>query len=389
LSRKPANLKVTEEVLDEIVKLYLRGYKAGEILKQIKSKYDISIGKSTFYRNLKKRIKLRSISETLKIQNRTNLPINEIIRLYVEEKYSIKKLAEKFSRSWHTIRKILIENNVKLKDRGEINHLFRTKFVKPKVSLTECEKAYIAGLIIGDFAVYKKSKYTLRITTGSTKQDFINMLVKVFEKYGHIIQTFDKYNNSQKITVDLDLESFKFLIDIKKNYKFLKGTNKEFFFYFLAGFIDAEGSISIYKKQSCNEIGFAIQIYNTDLEILKIIKSKLEAFGFHPNITKVREIGKDMYKNKIFNHNYEEFRLSLCRKSEIKMLLELLPLKHSEKLSKKELMLYLIKNNIRKLNDLLEIINHQPLQFPIGKSRTTRFDRPAECTASTTESKSL
>lgn len=348
-------MKITEGLMDEITGLYLNGTPVDRILENVNSKYSIKLGKTTFYRNLKKRIKLRSISETLKLQNRKSLPMNEIIRLYVEEKYSITELAKKFSRNWYTIRKILIENNVKLKDWGEINHLFRIKFRKPIMLLTENEKAYITGLVVGDFAVYQKSKYTLRITTASTISDFIRMSRDIFEKYGHVMQTFDKYNNSEKITVDLDFESFKFLLDAKKDCIFLENTNKEEFFHFLAGFIDAEGSISINKRKSRNRVEFSIQIYNTNLELLKTISSKLKEFEFHPNIIKVRDIGSSYYRGKIFNHNYIEYKVSLTRKSEIRRLLELIPTKHPKKLEKVELILYLLENNITKLDDFLKI----------------------------------
>jgi intein-encoded DNA endonuclease-like protein len=384
--RRPANLKVTDEMLDEMVKLYFKGYEAKEILKQIKSKYDISIGKSTLYRNLKKRIKLRSISETLKIQNRINLPINEIIRLYIEEKYSIKELAEKFSRNWYTIRKILIENNVKLKDRGEINHLFRTKFVKPKVSLTECEKAYIAGLVIGDFAVYKKSKYTLRITTGTTIQSFAKMIEETFNKYGHVMVMYDKYNSCYKVMVDVDLESFNFLTKIKENYLYIESLSNQQFLSFLAGFIDAEGSIGINKRESRNCIEFEVSIANTDIKLLNIINSKLIKIGFHSKIIKGTKKGTfSNYKGKLFFHNFDQYRISIVRKSEIKELLEHLPIRHPDKLVRKELVLFCIKNNIRKLKEFLTVEKqHQPLTLPKATNFTTGLEIPAKDTASTT-----
>ena len=334
------------------------------------------MGKTTLYRYLKKKIKLRSISETLKIQSRKNFPINEIIRLYIEEKFSIKMLSEIFSISQNTIRKILLENNVILKDWGEINHLFRTTFTKPKVSLTENEKAYITGLVVGDFAVYQKSKYTLRITTASTISEFISMNREIFEKYGHVMQTFDKYNNSEKVTVDLDFESFKFLFDAKKNCRFLENTNEEQFFYFLAGFIDAEGSISIYRRKLRNCIEFSIQVYNTDLYILKIIKSKLEEFGFNPLLVKIRGKGKTYYKGKLFVHNYDEYRVSLGRKFEIQKLLKLIQLKHTGKMANKEMILYLLENKVTKINDFLKIEQNHPFTLPKAKNFTTGLEIP-------------
>ena len=375
-------------IFDKAADLYLEGTPINGIGESIKSRYGITMGKNTLYRNLKKRIKLRSISETLKLQNRKGLHIDEMIRLYVKDKYSIKELAEKFSRNWYTIRKILIENNIKLKDWGEINHLFRSKFAKPKVDISKIERAYLTGLVVGDFAVYKKSKYTIRITTGSTIQEFINMIRGLFEKYGHVMQSHDKFNDSEKITIDLDSESFEFLFDAKKSNKFLDAATKEEFFQFLAGFIDAEGSVSINKRKLRNRIEFGIQIYNTNLKLLKIIASKLEEHGFHPHITKTKDKGNSYYKGKIFNHNYIEYRVGLTRNSEIKALLELVPIKHPNKIVKSRLILYLLRNKITKLTDFLRIVN-QPFTLPTAKNFVTGLEIPDKLADSTTSSKSL
>lgn len=210
------------------------------------------------------------------------------------------------------------------------------------------------GLVVGDFAVYIKSKFTLRITTATTIQSFVDMNYTLFNNYGHFMKAYDKYNQCWKIIVDLDLESFGFLLEAKRScLQILKEFNENEFYYFLAGFIDAEGCISVSKRRLRNKVEFNISIYNTDISLLNMINSRLIDLKFNPKITKIRDKGSSIYHNKIFNHNYKEFRITLNKKLEIKKILEILPILHPDKIRKKKILLYSINNKIYRLDEFL------------------------------------
>ena len=347
--------KVTAEILNSMIGWYDEGMIIGEIVELVESNYSITLNRKTVTEHLRRKIKLRSLSETIKIKFRRNLSIGEIIDDYTNKNLTVKQLSEKFQLCQNTIKSILVDNGVRLRDRGLVNHLFRTKYPKPKVMLSKIEKAYLSGLVIGDFAVNQKSKYVLRLSTSSTIKSFIEMTNQIFRKYGHVMNIYDKYNACFKVTVDLNFNSFKFLKDVKNDFRNLENISKEEFLHFLAGFVDAEGTLSISKRKKRNTIELGIQVYNTNLELLKMMQNKLSKLNFVTNILRIRKIGKNYYKGKIFNHNYEEHRLSLFRKYEIEKLLKLLPIKHPDKLIKKKLMLFCIRNKITRLDEYLKI----------------------------------
>ena len=106
---------------------------------------------------------------------------------------------------------------------------------------------------------------------------------------------------------------------------------------YIAGVLDAEGSVGIYG----NGKGTALQVlfYNTRLELLNHIKSGLEKLGYAPVGPYLdKEKGTSTSKYKI-ERKKDYWKLALARFAQAQNLLEALPLRHQEKVKRKEIAL--------------------------------------------------
>ena len=181
------------------------------------------------------------------------------------EKYKIKIDKE-------TLRKAL-KSVIKLRDREEALILAKRKFRK-SFDGTSVEKAYLIGLCLGDLAVTQHSKFTILVATGSTKENFMKFLVNTFKRYTGAIG-YIPTPKGYAFYAYLD-NSFKFLLNAKINFEIVEKFNESEFFSFLSGFIDAEGCIRLDKNGPYPH--YVVKIGNTNLELLNIIKRKLEEF---------------------------------------------------------------------------------------------------------------
>jgi intein-encoded DNA endonuclease-like protein/transposase len=245
-----------------------------------------------------------------------DLPTAEICDLYLNKKMSSLKIAERYNCSKATILKILKKAKVRLRQPGvprlkasddflkqlyldkglstwkiaEILKCGRStvhrklkkwsvtrdiatahiKYSRAPFSDNPIEKAYLIGFAIGDLRVRqvgKKSK-TVKVDCGSTRKEQIDLIKKIFSKYGRVWISKRTKTGKTQIEAFLD-ESFKFLLDCRQNLEWEWINKKDFFIPFLAGFTDAEGSIFISNKRACYSLG------NYDVELLKFIRDKL------------------------------------------------------------------------------------------------------------------
>lgn len=76
------------------------------------------------------------------------LPEEEIIRLYLREKMTIKDISIKFGVCWNTIKVRLINNNVKLRSRGEcaFENIRKWREKNPYYQIGKNNPAYKDGL---------------------------------------------------------------------------------------------------------------------------------------------------------------------------------------------------------------------------------------------------
>jgi len=206
------------------------------------------------------------------------------------------------------------------------------------------DKVYLIGFAMGDLRVRKKypNSETINVDCGSTKKAQINLISKLFKPYGRIWISKPNKKGATQIECFLD-DSFNFLLKkrILMDSWILK--DKKYFIAFLAGFTDAEGCISINKKQ--NQAYYFLGNYNKNLlsQIREyLIRNKIRC----SKLTESKTKGKLCFDKYFHNENYWQF--GIYSKGSLLALFDLIGsfLKHSGK--KKDMRI--AKENIKLRN---------------------------------------
>jgi hypothetical protein len=323
-------MRITKEILENAKKLYLEGNSTKKVSEIILKRYGIKVNQEVLRRKLKKLGIIRDNSACQKIVKRRHLPIEEIVRLYSQEQMSLRKLAKRFRSNKKTIHKVLEENGTKVRNNDDSIRLSNTKHPKSVFSGNECEKAYMIGLIKGDITPSVKSKFTLRLTTSSSRKALLDLFKNVFGNYGPIYiyasqNVLSNYN--WKMTADLDLNSFGFLLKPKIDLT----NDKLLSLNFIAGLVDSDGSIFI--RKSGKYFQYVVRIYNENISLLKLVKEFLYNEGFNVSFQLFSKVG-DTRKSKgvMIKYNNDYYVVELTQKKDVVELLSLLPLKHPEKI---------------------------------------------------------
>lgn len=236
----------------------------------------------TVWKRMKEfKIKPRTLSEAMKLvmeRRKIQISEDELRNLYEKRKLSTLKIAKIYNCYHQTILRKMKEFGIKSRENTEAN----TLYPKYNFSGNLIEKAYLLGFRMGDLNVYKTSKTgkTIRIEGNSTKLSQMKLIKKMFGKYGH----FKKYKAKGFRGDDfwhgycLVNNTFDFLLIKKESVPLWILNNKKYFFPFLAGYIDAEGSIKIYGNKGCiKQARFLLTSY--DKIILHQIREKLISVG--------------------------------------------------------------------------------------------------------------
>lgn len=174
--------------------------------------------------------------------------------------------------------------------------------------------------------VHKNSE-TIHVDCGSTKSEQINLIKKLFEKYGRV--WISKPNKKGKIQIEAFLDrSFDFLLDTKAEIRSWIFNSNDYFAPFLAGFTDAEGSFGIYKGMAIYQLG------NYNRALLFLIHRKLIKIGIScPKPYEDKTKGYVTKHGYIHNQNY--WHLCVHKKSSLLRLFELIEpyLKHEKKIA--------------------------------------------------------
>ncbi len=257
---------------------------------------------------------------------------------YIQDGLSTWAIEKKYGYSRSSVYSALKKFNIPIRNIAQAH----IKYTRTDFSGNQEEKAYMLGFAIGDLRVRNHNKdksETISIACGSTKKAQIDLIENMFSKYGRV--WIGKSNAIGVINVEAYVNhSFSFLLPKIRKYKWCE-KNKKYFYAFLAGFTDAEGSFFISNGKAFVAWG------NYDLDILKFISKSLIRFGHV-----VPKIHCDKLKGKINSHGYTRngtyCHISFCKKDEIsKLLKKLRPyLRHRDKLRK----LVVIEENINLRN---------------------------------------
>lgn len=281
-------------------------------------------------------IKLRSVGIP-----RLDITTEKLVELYTKEKLSTWKIAEILKCS-----RFMVHN--RLQAFGITRDLATSHIIYPRVSFSgsKSEKAYLIGFTIGDLRIRKngeKSK-TVKIDCASTKEEQIQLIQNLFSKYGRV--WISKPSKANKIQIEVHVDfSFSFLLDphryVNENFK-----TKNLFASFLAGFSDAEGSFYISKNQGRFSIG------NYNIKLLDMIKRKLESYNIRSTIVcdKNLRINNEGYKR---NNFY--YILSVNRKDSLLKLINLIGYKIKHQKRTKDM--YLVRENILSRNKIFGLNN--------------------------------
>jgi len=208
-----------------------------------------------------------------------------------------------------------------LRDKVEAQIVAVKEFDRLPFDGDEIQRAYLLGLARGDFGVSWHGR-AIRVKTSSTHPAMIELALSLFAGKGatRVYPRFSKLAGFEwTFEVDLD-RSFAFLLHEKK--KPPTGDAKETVLAYLAGLFDAEGSLWIWDGRA-----FAprLSFTNKDLTMLGWIETQLSRLGFQcsRSLPDARGVCKT----------------NLWRKAEVVALLEILPIRHPEKVAKARLVI--------------------------------------------------
>lgn len=258
-----------------------------------------------------KKLKEFNIKPKLPGVERVSLSKAVLEELYLNKKMSTWQIETKLKIPRSTIHRKLKKYGLNIRDRADSHIInFRKDF-----SGNLIEKAYLIGFRLGDLGVrkiYPNSK-TISVASGSTIKNQIFLIENLFKNYGKInIQKTKKGKFNIQVALN---ETFDFLLE--HNAPQWVFYNKDYFFSFLAGFSDAEGSIKIYNDRAQYSLG------NYDIRLLGIIRDNLIKYGINCNklITDKRK-GKKNNQGYVYQNNYSSLRIS-SKKELFNLLLEL------------------------------------------------------------------
>lgn len=239
------------------------------------------------------------------------------------------------------------------------------KYGRHPFSGDDCEKAYMVGFRQGDLHAMREG-LGIRISGGTTHPAQIALFQRIFERYGNVY-TGPFYNRELQqyqwqMVVALD-ESFSFLLPKFDRIPGWMRRNSKTALYFVAGFFDAEGHITIVfndrRKNKTMEV--AMMISNSNRELLQEIAWILR--NYQPTIHLSRRKGTPVGKSKRIL-NEDQWKLAVYRRAAQEKLLVVLPLRHQEKVDKAIIALDVLKGSDwnetrRRVEELWQRIEHE------------------------------
>jgi hypothetical protein len=133
------------------------------------------------------------------------------------------------------------------------------------------KKAYLVGFRLGDLTV-RRAELSIEVIMTTTRQEQVDLMHTLFAPYGHV---YEHHRPDGKIFMQVRLnDSFSFLIPQEDRIPDWALADGECFFAFLAGYVDAEGSIQVDRR------GFARFCLNSyDKTILSQAQARLVEVG--------------------------------------------------------------------------------------------------------------
>jgi len=264
----------------------------------------------------------------------------ELEKLYWQDGLSTRKIEARFGLHQSAVLRLMRRYNLPRRNRIAAVIKGCKRYEKTPFSGDLNEKAYLLGLTFADFR-RRRHGYQIDIATGTTHPAFARLFKKIFEKYAPVSER--PYFNASMKRYGWRLEtqlhpSFDFLLSPKMVPVEIMA-NEKAFFYFLAGYADGEGTISV-GKNSATRADIVFAIASSDKLILDSLFKGLTLLNFKPSIYKIKSAGDSnvLYGVTLY-YKSDTWQLRVKRRKELIRLLKSLPLQHSEKIRAAEFVL--------------------------------------------------
>lgn len=222
----------------------------------------------------------------------------------------------------------------------------------------------------------------VRISGTTTHPAQIALFRRIFQKYGHIYtgpwyrRGFPHYFWQMVIVLD---DSFSFLLPKFNRIPRWIRRNSKTALYFVAGFFDAEGHITVVfnDRRGSKTMELAVMISNSNGELLQEIAWILR--NYQPRIHLSRRHGTLVGLDRTIMKK-DQWKLAVYRRAAQEKLLVALPLRHQEKVDKASIALEVLQGcdwneARRRVEELWQRIEHQVAeQARLGALRLQRRD---------------
>lgn len=124
---------------------------------------------------------------------------NKIIKLYVDDCYTLRRIAEEFNTNHHMIKRILIKNNIEITQKGRKRKPFSDEHKRKISEATKGRKSYWQGKKMPEESVRKNmvSHMYFNITIDDIKEytdfDKLKFLTRSISRYLKHFDTKEKY----------------------------------------------------------------------------------------------------------------------------------------------------------------------------------------------------
>ena len=245
---------------------------------------------------------------------RINIPKEDLIRLYYEEKQSKYKIGDIYGCSFSTVLNIMRSYGLKPLSRS----IIQSKYLKNKFNGSKELKAYIIGFRLGDLNVYKTSEKSevIVVRCHTTNQDQVDIMKELFSEYGQVSISKGAHTESFNINCFLD-NSFSFLLPKKDFVPAWIGKDEGAATAFVAGYTDAEGNIGVYDDRA----RFKLDSYDKNI-IIWIFKWLKKDNIICPGPKIIGEKGHVYNKSKGYKYNKDLWRVRLSQRESLEKFLK-------------------------------------------------------------------
>ncbi len=238
---------------------------------------------------------------------------------YLEEGLSTWEIEKQYGYPRGTVHRKLKEWKIPSRSRAESHIAY--PFVDFNGGVEE--KAYMLGFSLGDLRVRKKhpNSEVINVDCGSTKSAQIELIKRLFSPYGHV---WIKEVPSRPVCFQVECtvnSSFGFLLDRSVDSYGWVFEARETFAPFLAGFLDAEGCVSVQRLTQKVPQAYC-SIGNYDADLLRKIRERLVSLGIQcPElyVDRKRRVAFEYYRRKS-----AYWQLNIVRKNSLLMLFDLI-----------------------------------------------------------------